>query len=327
MPAADGAPAPAPRPGLPEKGVADILTEAWRLYRAHARALLLVSAVLFVPATFVKSCALSAIMAPGDAAASAVAAAQAVPEGDLDAANRALQDAYQRHADQATLARLKAEQARVRENVGRRHQLAAGEAMGSFILFMLGILGSLVTFLAYALTVPFAQGALAIAVADLMGGGQAPWRDVASLLFRRLVPLLTAVVPAAIVTAFAFACLRALGLVAALLFAFAAPVVLFEGLRGGPALRRSVDLVTSDWLRVALMIVALAAVRWLADEIAGALLPRWAPFMSSFLGDLVLMVFLPLPLLGLVLLYFDIRRRREDFTDESVRAGLAALKA
>jgi hypothetical protein len=39
------------------------------------------------------------------------------------------------------------------------------------------------------------------------------------------------------------------------------------------------------------------------------------------------MVFLPLPLLGLDLLYFDIRRRREDLTDEGVRAGLAALKA
>jgi hypothetical protein len=319
--------ASAARPGPPEKGVADILVEAWRLYRANARALLFTCAVLFVPASLVKSCALSAIMAPGTSAAAAVAAAHAVPDGDLDAANRALQDAYQRHADAATLARLKAEQARVREDVERRHQLAGGEAMGSFILFVLGIVGSLVTSFVYAVSVPLTQGALTIAVADLVAGGRGAWREVWALLFRRLAPLLTAVIPAAIVTAFAFACFRALGLVAGLLFAFAAPVVLFEGRRGGAALRRSVDLATSDWLRVALMIVALGALRWLADEIAGLLVPRWAPLVSSFVGDLVLMVFLPLPVLGMVLLYFDIRRRRDDLTDERLRASLEALKA
>jgi hypothetical protein len=327
MPAPADVGAPTAPPGPPPKGVADILAEAWRLYRAHARVLLLTCAVVCVPAAFVKSCALSAILAPGGSAAAAVAAARAVPDADLDAANRALQDGYQRHADPATLARLRAEQERAKENVARHHQLAAGEAMGSFILFVLGILGSFVTFFAYALAVPFAVGALTIAVADLLGGGKGEWRQAWPVLFTHLGALLTAILPAALVTAFAFACFSALGLVALLLFAFAAPVVLFEGRRGGDALRRSVDLATSDWLRVALMIVALFFLGWVATVVAGILTPFGSPFLSSFVGDLVLMVFLPLPVLGLVLLYFDIRRRRGDLTDERLRASLEALKA
>ncbi len=312
--------------GPSEKGVADILLEAWRLYRAHARMLLMTCAVLFVPASLVKSCALSAIMAPGSAAAAAVAAAQSGQSADLEAANLALQDAYQRHADEATLSRLKAEQARVRAEVERRRGLAVGEAMGSFILFVLGLLGSLVTFFVYAVAVPLTHGALTIAVADRILGGAAGWREVWMLLFRRFVPLLTAVIPAAFITAFAFACFRALGLVAGLLFAFVSPVVLIEGLRGGPAIRRSVELVTSDWLRVALMIVALAAIGWLAELVSSFLVPSWALFVSSLFGDLVMLVFLPLPVLGMVLLYFDVRRKRDKLTDERLRADLEALK-
>ena len=315
-----------PGPGVSEKGVADILVEAWNLYRKHARVLLMTCAVLFVPAAIVKSCALSAIMAPGSAAAAAVAAGQAGQSADLEAANLALQDAYQRHADEATLSRLRAEQARVSDDVERRRGLAAGEAMGSFILFVLGLLGSLVTFFVYAIAVPLTHGALTITVADRILGGTAGWREAWMLLFRRLVPLLTAVVPAAFVTAFAFACFRGLGLVAGLLFAFVSPVVLIEGLRGGAAIRRSVDLVMSDWLRVALMIVAVAVIGWVAELVSGFLVPSWALFVSSLLGDLVMLVFLPLPVLGMVLLYFDVRRKRDGFTDERLRADLEALK-
>ena len=38
------------------------------------------------------------------------------------------------------------------------------------------------------------------------------------------------------------------------------------------------------------------------------------------------LVFLPVPVLGMVLLYFDIRRRRDGFTDDRLRADLEALK-
>ena len=53
-----------------EKGLADLLVEAFKLYRAHARPLLLICALLFVPASLAKSCVMSAILGPKLAAGS-----------------------------------------------------------------------------------------------------------------------------------------------------------------------------------------------------------------------------------------------------------------
>ena len=48
----------------PEKGVADILVEAFQLYRTHAKPLLVTCALLFVPAAIINSMARAAILAP-----------------------------------------------------------------------------------------------------------------------------------------------------------------------------------------------------------------------------------------------------------------------
>ena len=58
-------------PPAPEKGVADILVEAFQLYRAHAKPLLGICALLFVPAAFVNSMARAAILGPTLAIAAA----------------------------------------------------------------------------------------------------------------------------------------------------------------------------------------------------------------------------------------------------------------
>ena len=44
-----------------DQGVADIIVQAFRMYRAHARSLLITCALLFVPASLAKSCALATI--------------------------------------------------------------------------------------------------------------------------------------------------------------------------------------------------------------------------------------------------------------------------
>jgi len=318
--------ADAPKP-FPEKGIADILKEAYGLYRKHARALLLTCAVLFVPASIVKSCANAVIMAPTVAAARAVQqSASSLEAGDLGAAQRALQQAYQDHADAPTIARLQGEQTRALEEAARRSMQAAGAAMGSFTVFVLGVLGALVTFFIFAVTIPLTNGALTISVADRILGGETGWREVWMLLFRRLGPLMTAIIPAAFITAFGFVLFIVPGVVLSLLFAFVSPVVLIEGLRGRAALRRSVELVSSDWLRVAMMIVVLFVLRWLAQIVSQAFVPSSALFFGSLVGDLVTLLFLPLPVIGMVLLYFDIRRQRDKFTDDRLRADLDALK-
>jgi hypothetical protein len=264
-------------PPAPEKGVADILVEAFQLYRAHAKPLLGICALLFVPAAVVNSMARAAILGPTLAIAAAPDPAAALA--------------------------------------------------GSLTVYLLGFLGMLVTaFFLYGIIIPLTNGALTIAAADRILGGQAGWREVWMLLFRRLGKLLSALVPAAIVVVIGCVFCLIPGLVLALFFTFVAPVVLVEGLGGRAALERSTTLVRSDWLRVALLLLAFAVVRGVAQVVASIFVAPTAVFVGSLLGDLITMVMLPVPVLGTVLLYFDIRRKRDGFTNDHLRADLEALK-
>jgi hypothetical protein len=261
----------------PDKGVADILIEAFQLYRAHAKPLLLTCALLFVPAAVVNSLARAAILGP------TVAVVQA--------------------GDPSVMA-------------------------GSLCVYALGVLGTLITgFFLYGIIVPLTNGALTIAVADRVLGGNAGWREVWMLLFRRLWLLLSAVVPAAVVIALGCVFFLIPGLVCALFFAFVSPVVLIEGIGGRAALERSTALVRSDWLRVALVLLTFALVRGVAQVLGAALVAPGSIFIGSLLSDLVTMVLLPIPVLGAVLLYFDIRKKRDGFTQDNLRTDLEALKS
>ncbi len=192
---------------------------------------------------------------------------------------------------------------------------------------MLGLLGTLVTaFFLYGIIVPLTNGALTIAAADRILGGHAEWREVWMLLFRRLGKLLSAVIPAAIVVTLGCLFFVIPGLVLALFFTFVSPVVLIEGLGGRAALERSTTLVRSDWLRVALVLMTFAVVRFVAQLVANIFVAPSAIFVGSLLSDLFTMVMLPIPVLGTVLLYFDVRRKRDNFTNDNLRADLDALK-
>ena len=261
----------------PEKGVADILGEAFQLYRAHAKPLLVTCALLFVPAAVINSLARAAILGP-----TLAIAASSDPAGAL---------------------------------------------AGTLSVYLLGVLGTLVTaFFLYGIVVPLTNGALTIAAADRILGGRAEWREVWMLLFRRLGKLLSAVIPAAIVVTIGCVFLVIPGLILALLFAFVSPVVLIEGLGGRAALERSTTLVRSDWLRVALVLMTFGIVRFVAQLVAGIFVAPTAIFVGSLLSDLFTMVMLPIPVLGTVLLYFDVRKKRENFTNDNLRADLEALK-
>ena len=55
--------------GAPEQGVFDLLQRAFELYRTHAKTLLTVAAVVFVPGALAHACARAVILAPTMAAA------------------------------------------------------------------------------------------------------------------------------------------------------------------------------------------------------------------------------------------------------------------
>ena len=320
--------APGSDPAAPPaaKGVADILAEAVELYRKHARALIVTCALLIVPASFIKSCALSMVLGPTVAAVTPASEVAALAR-ESEASRQALADAYARHAGPEVIERLQRENRELLESAAARTLGAAQGAIGGMSLFMLGLLGMVITlFFLYAVIVPLTNGALTIAVADRVLGGNAGWREVWMLLFRRLDKLLAALIPAGLLVAIGLFLGVIPGIVLMVLYAFVSPVVLVEGLGGIAALRRSADLVRSDWLRVTLVVVVFGVIHGVARIVAGAFVPHRAIFLDSFMSDLIKLVLLPIPIMGTVLLYFDIRRAREGFTDARLRADLDALK-
>jgi hypothetical protein len=306
---------PSPDKAPAERGLADILVDAFRLYRAHARPLLLICALVFVPASLAKSCAISAILTPELAAGSAELALAANESG------RALADAYAHNASAETITRLQHQHQTQLEQMAR---VAGGP--GWFTRWILRTLATLVASLAFGVAVPLMSGALTVAVGDRLTGGSSGWVESWMLLVDRVGPLLTAVVPAAGLIAIGLLLWVIPGLIVAFCFALVAPVVVIEGLAGAAALRRSVELVGADWLRMALLLAVFGALAWAARLLADLVVPDAAIFMTELVGDLLTLIVIPLPLIATALLYFDIRRRRDGFEDDRLRAALAALR-
>ena len=310
---------------VPEQGVADIIAQAFRMYRAHARALLLTCAVLFVPASLVKSCAMAAILAPTRAADS-TAAAMVDSARAADASRQALTEAYEHHADAETITRLQRENHRQLEAMSRHVVEVARGVPGSLTLFLLGVVAAIVIAFLYGFVAPLVNAALTIAVADRIGGGRAGWLEVWLLLFSRLRELLSALIPAAFLVAAGMILWVLPGMIIAFVFVFVPQVVLIERLAGKAALARSIALVRADWLRVALLVTVFIAITWAARLLADLLIPDSAQFLTQLVGDMVTLIVMPLPVLALVLLYLDIRRRRDGFSTDNLRAELAVLR-
>src|SRR6185436_9129275 len=176
------------------------------------------------------------------------------------------------------------------------------------------------------LILPLVQAALTMATADRLLGGHADWREHWALLMPRLPLLASSVLPAALALAVGFLFFVLPGLVLSFLFLFVIPVVLLEQRSGAAALQRSYHLVRSDWLRVALMFVAFGLSYAVAHAVAGWLAPWDALLLQNFLGDLLFLLVMPVPLIGIVLLYLDLRRQVEGLDDDHLKAELETLR-
>jgi hypothetical protein len=314
--------ASSPAVTAPDKGVFDLLKEAIELYRKHARSFLITAAVLFLPASFINSCAVALVTGP-------IIHSESVDRLSARAAEVArIQQQIERTEDgparEALMRELTREMVSTTEDV--RRSFAADVGHLSRVFFALA--GWAVTALIlYGLVLPLTGGALTIAVADRILGGNATWREHWMLLFHRLATLLTAVVPAALLVMVGFFCFVIPGIILSFFFTFVAPVALIEGIGGTDALRRSYELVKSDWLRTALMLLVFGILNSVAHKVAELFIPSSSIFFGTFLGDVLLLLVMPVPIIGSVLLYFDLRRKRDGFTDDKLRAELESLRA
>jgi hypothetical protein len=315
--------------GLHERrGPVDFMREALALYRQHARAFLLTAAALFVPGSFMSSCALSATLGPLiHQAESYEDAGQRVAERSQALAKRMEEQVRKGGAvDSKALAELAQESHRNWQEMGR----AGGNLTTVFkkvVAIVLGLLGWLLfAIILYGMILPLTQGALTVAVADRMQGGRATWLQNWSILLRYKGPLLSALLPAALLGFVGYLFLLLPGMLISCFFSFVSPVVLLEGLGGQAALKRSFALVRSDWFRVALLLLSFGILNWLAHGFAALILPTGAIFWSLFLADLISLVLMPVPIILSALLYLDIRRTHDGITREQLAAQLAALR-
>jgi len=303
--------------------VVGVLRRAFALYKTHARALLVICSLLFVPASLAKSLAVAWVQAPLMETASNFAEQIAEDNARVARAHEAVEKA----AGREPMAQLSAQEAEERARDAARRWKAATAPLSGFTRFSLTLLATFLTsFLLYGVILPLTQGALTVAVADRVRGGHAGAREVWMLLLRRVGRLLPTVLLSGLLTGLGFLLFVIPGVAMAVLFAFVSPVVLIEGRSGTAALRRSYDLVKGDWLRVVLVLISFAVVRWFAQLLASFLVPSGALFIGPFLGDLVTLVLMPVPVLGLVLVYEDIRRRTEGPADDRLARELDQLR-
>ena len=272
--------------GPGEKGIVDLLQQAFGLYKQHARSLLLVAAIVFVPGALAHACARTAILAP-----TVMAAVALDPTTHLPSAGT----------------------------------IPMGMLVGPFAAMMLGLLAAAVTGLFLnGVIIPLTQGALALGTANLLLGRQATWQELWTWLLRRVAVIFSAIIPAALLTGVGFFFLFIPGVVLAFFFTFVPLVALFEGVGGTAALRRSYELVRADWLRVLLLLIAFAILSMVAQFCAGLVLHGL--FGTRLLQDLLTLVLLPIPVIASVLLYFDIRRKHEGFSDGQLVAIVDELR-
>jgi hypothetical protein len=314
LPGGDGGPSPVsfPAPDAPAKSVGDLLKEAFELYKRHAKVLLLTAAILFVPGSLISSCAVSLIMAPLSVSTSQLER--------MAARQEQLARRLERASNPEELMR---EASRNAAEAGA----AATVAVGGIMAVLIGVLAwVVVAFVMFSVIVPLTQGALTVAAADLILGRPSTWRDHWRAVFRRFGPLVLTLLLSGILTLVGL-CLLLPGLILGFFFCMVTPVVLLEGIGGVAALKRSFALVKSDWIRVLLVLVVFGALWWIGHLVASIIIPGSSVFLGHLVGDIVSLVLLPVPVLGLVLIYMDLRRKSEGMDAAALRVSLDSLRA
>jgi hypothetical protein len=154
-------------------------------------------------------------------------------------------------------------------------------------------------------------------------GWQGAWRVVLANLGSLVVTSLMVMIGVAVGLVF---CILP-GLVFSLFAALTIPVLLLEKKSGTAAIRRSVDMVKADWVRVIIVLVLFGILQAITAWVGGLLVPSRFYFLHMLVGDLVSIAVLPIPIIGLVLLYQDIARSKLNVPEETLAAQRAGLLA
>ncbi len=312
----------APQPGAQglraPKPVGVLLSEALQLYQKHLGTLLLTCAILLVPVSLAKSAALALVLAPTTMVDVAANHAQQLSQRTAQDLQRQLQE-----TDPKKRQALIKEQQKEMQDLQQAWAATGTAAVGGLMAILLGLAAALIGIaVMYGIAIPLTTGALTVIIADRSIGGTAGPARAYGRLLQRFGKLLTAAIPAFFIVLVGLCFLVIPGLILGFLFVFVTPVVLLENVGGIAALKRSAALVKANVPQVAIVCLVFAAIRIVASIMAGLFVPRSALFLGSFVQDVLLMLILPIPILGTVLLYLDIRRQAEGLDDAGIRRAL-----
>lgn len=205
--------------------------------------------------------------------------------------------------------------------------------MGALIVFGVFMLGAL---LVYLLAMPVCQGALSIAVARRYLGQPVTVADAYQMISDRWATLLAGVMIVGLMTAMGMLLCLIPGIFLGTLFMFVTPVIAVERATLMEALRRSRDLVTGHWWRcfgtylLLSMLIQLVAgavvypVTFLSAFLLMERNPALAQALNQGLGMAASTLVQPVQIIGLVLLYYDLRVRKEGFDLELLAQNLGA---
>jgi hypothetical protein len=167
------------------------------------------------------------------------------------------------------------------------------------------------------------------AVSDVYLGQDVTMSEAYSYVFRRWGPYLWTTFLSGILV-MAGMCLCVIpGIIFSFWVIFAAEVFVIEGHAGWTAIQRSRDLVAGHWGRafVLLLLVGILAmvVQMAPSMLIGALLGHSSlgPLLSAVWGGLSNTIVMPLQTTALILLYYDIRIRKEAFDLQMLAENMA----
>jgi hypothetical protein len=193
------------------------------------------------------------------------------------------------------------------------------------------ILGVTMTAIQFLLVQPFLTAAITKAAADVYLGERIGIGRTFRYALSRLGPILWITIIATVATLAGFLLLIIPGIIVLVRLAFTAPVLVAEDRRGAAAVRRSWRLSAGHFWRIFAAVIAAGLIVGVvsfilslpAEFIVQSVGPDAWP-ISALATAVVAILTTPFSTLVLVLLYFDLRIRKEGFDIEVMAREIAA---
>jgi len=188
---------------------------------------------------------------------------------------------------------------------------------------IIGIYSGLI--LLQLLAVPLAQGALSVAISKRYLNYPVTVFDAYGTIGARWISLIGTVLLIGLMAGLGMLFCFIPGIYLAIMFLLTTPIIAVEGLPGLSAMKRSWELVRGNWWRcfsiylLLSLLVGLVSmgVAWPASSLAiiilGADRIALAQALSTSLSQIATLLAQPVLITGLVLLYYDLRVRKEGF--------------